>query len=490
MTSPSKYHGQWHAPDGSITTHGYLEILPRGLQLNMIGMFRGSNGETEPTNVSPRLTWPFGTHADIPVLCAQTAEGKAVSLFDAQFRHSHGDWLGTELEHGYFEYQPRLALIGGRQVEDLSIERFATVTLVLQHLSNWSPGSPLKYELRDDEPHRQYLVLDWKTPVTEVRVESARLTFQFRTYFTSKPMGGRETYDRHGSVTLKPDEPQHIEDLLPLVSQVHTLLNFLFGQRLQVKRLSVSTPNVSQVLRDGTVMHESFELVTNRGRQEDLVDDRVSPVFSLEVLGEQAADVFGAWLAAKSHLHRAVNAFVMVAFNRELMLDSKYTDLAGILESLAREGGRQTYIDSKVFKQHAREIRESIPEDLPEALRQILAVRINTANEYTLQSKAQGLIETCWPILEGRVSLTPAEFAEAAANNRNALVHNDEGKKRLLVRDGAALYFMTEAIAGVAYAAIALRLGVAHDVVLRQVKGTFERKTWQLTPEQFRTGEE
>ncbi|MFD1734422.1 hypothetical protein ACFSC4_28885 [Deinococcus malanensis] len=38
--------------------------------------------------------------------------------------------------------------------------------------------------------------------------------------------------------------------------------------------------------------------------------------------------------------------------------------------------------------------------------------------------------------------------------------HNDEGQKRFLVRDGVALHFLTEASAAVAYAAIALRMGV------------------------------
>lgn len=492
MTTHSKYHGHWHAPDGSVTTHGYLEILPQSLKLNMIGIrdAAAASHETQPTSVSSRRKFFSDAPDTIPVLCAQSAEGAAVSLFDLQFRHSHGDPFGMGREGGFFEYHPRLALIGGRHVEDLGTERFATVTLTFQHFSNWPPGSPFQYEFRDDEPHRQYLMLDWKPPVTEVRVESARLTLRFRTYFTSKPEGGRETYDRHGSVTLVPDEPQTMENLLSVVGQVHTLLNFLFGQRLQTKRLSVSTPRVAQVLRDGTAMHESFELVTNRGRQADLVDDRVTPVFPFEAMGGQAADVFSAWLTAEPQLRRAVNGFVMVAFNRELLLDSKYTDLAGILESLAREGGTQTYLDAKVFEQHAREIRKSIPKDFPEALRQILAVRIKTANEYSLQSKAQGLIEVCWPILEGRVSLSPAEFAEAAANNRNALVHNSEGKKRLLVRDGEALYYMTEAITAVAYAAIALRLGIAQDTVLRQIKATFQRSTWRLTPEHFRTGGE
>lgn len=485
------YHGLWQAPDGSCETHGYLEILSHGLRLKMIGIRDAATMEEGTSAARPlRIIDPLGDHPDIPVLCARTAEGKRVSLFDLQFLHSKGDWFGAEREHAYYEYQPRLALIGGRQVPDLDAERFSRITLDLQHFSNWVPGSPLGYEFRDDQPTRQYLMLEQAPLVTEIRVEAARLTLEFRTYVTSKPLGGRETFDRHGSVTLRPDDPQTMSALLGLIGQVHTLLNFLFGQRLRMKRLSVATPHISRTLHDGTVLFETFELVTNRGRPRDLVDDRLAPVFPFEALGEQAAGVFGAWLNADPQFRRAVSAFVMVAFSQDLVLDSKFTDLAGILESMARGGERQTYMDRSAFKRVAGQIRAGIPEDLPDALRRILAVRINTANEHSLQSKAQGLIEACWPVLEGRVTLTPAEFAEAVANNRNALVHNDEGRKRLLVRDEVALYVLTEAVTVAAYAAIALRLGVDRDVVLVSVKRTLDRQTWRLGAEQFRTGGE
>lgn len=484
------FHGLWQAPDGSCETHGYLEILSHGLRLKMIGIRDTPPAATGEAAPSFRMLDPLGDHPDIPVLCARTAEGKHVSLFDLQFMHSKGDWFGTEREHAYYEYQPRLALIGGRQVPDLGAERFSRITLDLQHFSNWAPGLPLGYEFRDDQPTRHYLMLEQAPLVTEVRVETARLTLEFRTYVTSKPLGGRETFDRHGSVTLRPDDPQDMPTLLSRVGQVHTLLNFLFGQRLRMKRLTVATPHVSRTLNDGTVLFETFELVTNRGRPQDLVDDRLAPVFPFAALGEQAAGVFGDWLNADLQLRRAVSAFVMVAFKQDLVLDSKFTDLAGILESMARGGERQTYMDRAAFKRLARQIRAGIPEDLPEALRTILAVRINTANEYSLQSKAQGLIEACWPVLEGRVTLTPAEFAEALANNRNALVHNDEGRKRLLVRDEVALYFLTEAITVVAYAAVALRLGIDRNAVLANVKRTLDRHTWRLGAEQFRTGGE
>ncbi len=220
------------------------------------------------------------------------------------------------------------------------------------------------------------------------------------------------------------------------------------------------------------------------------MDGRLAPVFTIEALGEQAPGVIGAWLNADLQLRRAVSAFVMVAFNQAPVLDSNFTDLAGVLESMARDDEPQNYTDRAVFKHVARQIRAGIPGDLPDELRSILEVRINTANKYSLRSRAQGLIEACWPILEGRVTLTPVEFAEAVANNRNALVHNDEGRKRLLVRDEVALYLLMKAITVVAYAAITLRLDVDRHVVLVHMKRTLDRQTWRLGAEQFRTGGE
>ncbi|WP_104992282.1 HEPN domain-containing protein [Deinococcus sp. NW-56] len=493
MASHTTYHGLWQAPDNTLDSYGYFEIRDDGLRLNMIGIrehaFEVSSHDVGKERGRLRVILPFSDHPNIPTLSAKTAEGKTVSLFDLAFRHSRGEWLGRQRDTAYYEYEPQLALIGERRVDDLSAERFTALSLDLHSFSGWPPGSPFEYEFRDDQPTRHYFVLEYQVPVTSVRVEELHLTLEFRTYFSSAPTGGRHIFDAHGRVTLVPDEPASIHALLELVGRVHILLDLLVGQRLKIKRLGLMTSNIQTVLEDGTEVHEAFELVTSQGRLDDSVDERVTPVFPYEDLGERAPVVFSTWLGAERKLRRAVNAFVVVAFAHDLVLDSQYTDLAGIVESLAREGGKQYYVEKSMFRDVARELRAAIPEDLPETLRSILAARIDTANEHSLQSKATALIEACWPIFADRITLTPFDLAAALANNRHALVHNDEGKKKLLARDGLSLYWLTQAIKWLAYGAIALRLGMDRDTVLARLRERIEETRLKLDYEHFKKGE-
>lgn len=375
-------------------------------------------------HLAPLTSGPIGFGDDRDVIHGFTTTGKQVTLLRTFVINSHFGFPGIATETWHVH---TIAL--GAHFPGTDEELFTRSWVRFDGIARWLASDPFveTYDLENRV-----------IQLTAAKPDQQNLgTFPgVKVYTGSSLKSGREgderwTSESQSMIAIDANTPQTLSWHFTAAAKLRSLVELLYGRRLQLTKLQVELPGEAKA--EGYPPYADVDIYAQMiGGDDKLPPVDQPPMLTAPALLVGAPNAIADWFAQYETLSAALHLLSTVASDRRMFINVRFLLAAQAIEAFHREACPGTIVPDDEHSEIVRALTDAIPMNTSKQMREKLMSSLQYANEPSLRQRLRSLIALA---RDGRDGVMPAygkSFIDAVVATRNHETHHGEAPDNLL----------------------------------------------------------
>jgi len=366
MASES-FKGHWFT-DHKKMVRGTLTVTETAIILEL-------DGHLDPTGMSPYC---------IPLAHGRPFNGKPCTLLGLRFLHSRTEVVGSGMTSAVYIVE---SCIWNCTIKNANTPHFKGAKLNCWDFTRWAlfdNGGPELKLLWADASAKEVAVF-WKQqvrgfPEVDLIREGVRVEFLPELDAPSRKAKDRLNFDFVLRIHME-GKARNIAAWIDLSKKMRDLVRVLTGRDAQVNGLRLIPVDAQSDKDEKNVIYPGLcKAINRRGEVLDYLN-------SCEDIAPQMPAILENWFKLKPIFRQSAAQFVSASYSKDIPLPAALMLMVQSLEILHRETRKSAYVPKEKFKEIRNALYESIPQDLPNCLKDSIEARLMYSNEWALKDR-------------------------------------------------------------------------------------------------------
>ncbi len=437
LTDPQDFTGTWHLPAKTAEGGTSTEPFP------VSGTLRWAKGEARLALDGMLAAASSEQSSKFPVVHGTTRKAELVTLLRSIEVHSSSNW-GPAGQKQTQELLSHTAVVGGHVDGD---QLYESLTARIPGLEDWLGGIGTTFTRSASSVT---LEIPGRT-AEDVHIPSTGIELEFSVGRSHHALSSSEVrFTFPGYLTVRPDQPARLSDLLAHLYKVRALLSILVASPMFPDWITVQLPG-NERASDLNILVGLWDAELCRHKSQH---DHFLP---RALLGESLSTVLNTWFEVFEQIASPVSLAQDVLNSTGLWNHVLFLSHMQVLEGLHRARGNGLYMDQEEYDKIAGHLAGQIPKSVDPNHRTALKSRLQFGNEISLRNRLKALVAGL-PEEIRQLVLNADSIPGSWVTTRNFYTHWDQASHHLVLKD-------------IEIHAANVKLGMLIRVLLLQVAG-------------------